>query len=62
MGGPADLLDRTRPVRGGEEIDLAALDAFLARALPEATGPLAVEQFPSGFSNLTYLVRKGERE
>ena len=49
-------------MRRGEEIDLAALDLFLAQALPELGGDLAVEQFPSGFSNLTYLVRKGGRE
>lgn len=61
-GGREALIDQSRPVRPGEEIDLARLDAFLARTCPELSGPLAVEQFPRGFSNLTYLVRKGGRE
>ncbi len=30
--------------------------------LPGATGPLVVEQFPGGHSNLTYLLRYGDRE
>jgi len=58
----SDLLDRPRGVRPGEDLDLTALDAFLGRTVPAAAGELIVEQFPSGFSNLTYLVRKGERE
>jgi len=60
--GHAALVDEPRAVRPGEEIDSAALDAFLAQALPELTGALTVEQFPRGFSNLTYLVVKGGRE
>jgi aminoglycoside phosphotransferase (APT) family kinase protein len=56
------ILDGTKPVRDGEQLDLAALDAYLAQALPELVGPLTVEQFPSGYSNLTYLLRKGEAE
>jgi aminoglycoside phosphotransferase (APT) family kinase protein len=56
------MIDRSHAVRRGEEIDLAVLDRYLSQALPDAQGELSVEQFPSGFSNLTYLVRKGERE
>jgi aminoglycoside phosphotransferase (APT) family kinase protein len=55
-------LDRTRPVRPGEEIDTAALSGWLAAHAPELAGPITVEQFPSGHSNLTYLLRVGERE
>ena len=65
MGGGGDhaaLVDQARAVRPGEEIDADALDAFLGRTQPELTGPLAIEQFPRGFSNLTYLVVKGDRE
>jgi aminoglycoside phosphotransferase (APT) family kinase protein len=54
--------DPTRPVRAGEELDLAKLEPYLRAHFPEATGPLVVEQFPSGHSNLTYFVRLGERE
>src|SRR3954449_11067973 len=54
--------DRTAPVRAGEELPVAALEAFLRRHLPDAPGPLVVEQFPQGHSNLTYLLRLGETE
>jgi len=55
-------VDRARPVREGEELDFAALDAYLAQVLPELRGDSKVEQFPSGYSNLTYLLKKGETE
>jgi aminoglycoside phosphotransferase (APT) family kinase protein len=57
-----DPIDRPAAVRAGEELDPAALEAYLREALPEAAGPVHVEQFPRGFSNLTYLVRAGGRE
>ena len=53
--------DEARPVRSGEELDLEALTRFLEGAgLNE--GALSVEQFPGGYSNLTYLLRLGSRE
>jgi aminoglycoside phosphotransferase (APT) family kinase protein len=57
----------TRPVRPGEEIDTAALGAWLAERLPEVgEATVAVEQFPGGHSNLTYLLKAsgqiGDRE
>jgi aminoglycoside phosphotransferase (APT) family kinase protein len=56
----------TAPVRAGEELDWAALEAWLrprlARVLPEVRGPLAVLQFPHGSANLTYLLRVGSHE
>ncbi len=57
-----DPIDRPAAVRAGEELDPATLEAYLREALPEAAGPVRVEQFPRGFSNLTYLVRAGGRE
>jgi aminoglycoside phosphotransferase (APT) family kinase protein len=57
-----DHLDHTRPVRPGEELDLARLEPYLRQHFPDAAGPLAVEQFPHGHSNLTYLLRLGPRE
>ncbi len=56
------LVDKTRPVRAGEELDLAKLERFLVDHVPGVSTPIAVEQFPSGHSNLTYLVRAGDRE
>ncbi len=55
-------IDGAKPVREGEGFDLAALDAYMARALPQLSGELSVEQFPKGYSNLTYLLRKGDAE
>lgn len=50
------------PVRDGEELDAAKLEAYLKEAIPGVDGPLEVGQFRSGFSNLTYLLRMGGRD
>ncbi|MEM6455586.1 MAG: phosphotransferase family protein [Acidobacteriota bacterium] len=55
--GPA--LDRAAIVR--EPLDEAALAHYLPEVFPEDDGPLRVEQFPGGYSNLTYLLRWGDR-
>lgn len=57
----SDFADSTRPVREGEELDIGALRVFLADALG-TDAEIAVEQFPGGHSNLTYLVRHGTDE
>jgi aminoglycoside phosphotransferase (APT) family kinase protein len=55
--------DKARAVRSGEELDVQKLAAFLDQELGTgATGALAVEQFPGGHSNLTYLVHHGDHE
>jgi len=62
------LNDGASQVRGGEELDLDALAPYLRRHLPAAglevadDAELTVEQFPSGWSNLTYLLRLGRHE
>ena len=53
--------DEPRAIRAGEELDVRALTAYVERELG-AHGAISVEQFPGGHSNLTYLVRHGERE
>lgn len=57
--------DRAGTVRAGEELDIARLAPFLREHFGHS-GPVSVEQFPSGHSNLTYLVRlekpEGNRE
>lgn len=62
----AEPITDTAPIRAGEELDSTALENYLRSHLPEAAGaaagPLIVEQFPGGHSNLTYMVRMGERE
>lgn len=56
------LFDTTKPVRAGEELNIPALEAYLLANLPGTSGPLTVEQFPGGASNLTYLIRLGDLE
>jgi aminoglycoside phosphotransferase (APT) family kinase protein len=49
-------------VRAGEELPAQRLETYLRQHFPDTAGPLTVEQFPHGHSNLTYLLRLGERE
>ena len=56
-----DLLDRPCAIRPGEELDASRLSIYLQEHFPGAAD-LAVSQFPSGHSNLTYLVRLGDRK
>ena len=55
-------IDEAGPVRDGEQLDVERLGAYLTAHLPDASGPIVVEQFPHGHSNLTYLIRLGDRE
>lgn len=62
-----DYLDKAKDIRPGEELNIAALEDYLSVHLPQAEptikpGKLAVTQFPSGFSNLTYLLKLGDAE
>lgn len=58
-----DWTDRAGAVREGELLDAERLARYLHEQLGiDADGPIAITQFPSGHSNLTYLVRVGERE
>lgn len=53
----------TIEVREGEDFDLTAVERYMREnieGLPE--GDLEVQQFPSGASNLTYLVKIGDWE
>jgi len=47
----------TAPVRPGEELDVTALCHCLRGKIDGAERGIALEQFPSGHSNLTYLLR-----
>ncbi len=57
-----EWLDQPSAVRSGEAINVEALQTYLHEHLPHLTGPLRIEQFPQGFSNLTYLLRCSEQE
>jgi aminoglycoside phosphotransferase (APT) family kinase protein len=55
-------IDQPTTVRPGEALEQSRLTAYLSTHLPELEGPLTIEQFPGGYSNLTYLLRMGGRE
>ncbi len=57
-----ELLDQPQKTRSGEELDTGKLEAYLRHTLPDLSRQLEVAQFPKGYSNLTYLLRIGERE
>jgi aminoglycoside phosphotransferase (APT) family kinase protein len=54
--------DQTAPIRSGEELPVEAVKDYLLAAIPGLSGDIAIEQFPSGHSNLTYFLKVGERE
>ncbi len=56
------MSDTTKTIRPGEELNAAALEAYLLGKLPGVRGPIEIEQFPGGASNLTYLIRLGDTE
>ena len=52
----------TAPVRPDEEMDWPQLASYLSTRVPNASGPMIVEQFPGGSANLTYLVHFGAQQ
>jgi aminoglycoside phosphotransferase (APT) family kinase protein len=53
---PQAVIDPTKPVRPGEELDAKGLARFLG------WDEVRITQFPSGHSNLTYLVESGAHD
>jgi aminoglycoside phosphotransferase (APT) family kinase protein len=53
-------IDRPTEVREGAGFDVDALRRHMDVHLPTLAGPIVVQQYPSGFSNLTYLLRVGD--
>lgn len=56
------LLDKAGTVREGEELDLDILKQYLQPILGCNIDNLAVNQFPGGHSNLTYLLSNGDQQ
>jgi aminoglycoside phosphotransferase (APT) family kinase protein len=54
--------DAPTAVRPGEGLQIEKLEPYLMERLPDLDGRLTVDQFPNGFSNLTYLIRIGGTE
>ena len=57
-----DLIDRSRPVRSEDAVDVAALHTWLAGRVPELPEGPVLTQFPGGVSNLTFLMQYPDRE
>ena len=55
------MIDQPTKVRQGEDLNLTALEGYLANHLNGFETPLSVSQFPSGYSNLTYLLKAGQK-
>ncbi len=56
------FLDQPRKIRQGEELEVDNLQAFLKKHIPHLAEPLEIEQFPGGYSNLTYFLKAGSQE
>ena len=56
-----NAIDRPIDVRSGETLDVTQIGPYLRETLG-LEGEVEVFQFPSGFSNLTYLLRVGDTE
>ena len=54
--------DRAAAVRPGEEVDSERLAGYLREQIAGLEGDLVIEQFPNGYSNLTYLLRFENRQ
>ena len=52
-------LDEAKPAREGEQLNVAALESFLQAQFQTPDATLTIQQFPSGYSNLTYLLEYG---
>jgi len=55
-------LDKAKEVRKGESLNKESLSKFLGEALNKPNGKLSLKQFPSGFSNLTYLINFANKD
>jgi aminoglycoside phosphotransferase (APT) family kinase protein len=56
------MIDAAGLVRGGEELDVAAVDAWLRERLPDLRGRPEVTQYPGGASNWTYRLAYQNRD
>jgi aminoglycoside phosphotransferase (APT) family kinase protein len=56
------MIDQAQKVREGESLDVEKLKSYLEEQTDDFGGEVAIRQFPSGYSNLTYLLKIGEKE
>jgi len=51
------MLDKAKEIRKGEELDKSSLVGYCKEHFPELPADFQILQFPSGYSNLTYLIK-----
>jgi aminoglycoside phosphotransferase (APT) family kinase protein len=56
------MLDQTSSIRAGEELDPLKLSSYLSQVMNGVSKEISIQQFPSGYSNLTYLILSGKEE
>jgi len=56
------FVDKPTNIREGEELDTALVETFIKDTITGLDGPMSIKQFPSGFSNLTYFIRVGDKD
>jgi aminoglycoside phosphotransferase (APT) family kinase protein len=57
-----EIIDKAGAIRFGEGIDQIAIKNFLKGNVAGLAGEITITQFPSGFSNLTYMIDMGGRQ
>lgn len=57
-----EVMDKAVDIRDGEGFDIPKVEAFLNDSIDELSGRLSVKQFPGGYSNLTYMIRVGDKD
>lgn len=56
------MVDQPTAVRSGEVLDSQILAAYLSDQLNQPLSEISIEQFPGGYSNLTYLIKTNSEE
>lgn len=56
------MIDQPTYIRTGEELNSEALLTYLRQHLASVSDTISIQQFPSGYSNLTYSVQFGKEE
>ena len=57
-----DYIDQPTDIRKGEILDEKQIETFLKDTIPGLSGAVTLKQYPSGASNLTYLVTCGDNQ
>jgi len=55
-------IDRPTDIRKGEDLSPDRIEAYLKKVIPDLKGKVVVRQYPSGASNLTYLLSFDNRK